>query len=112
MNHFKENLYRRKRDTGRIEGEITNFEAEKCTDGGFRRQQLESKEATVKRLLEIKDPREAQIAITTSKNLDLAEISQVLKRYMEIHNVTLAEMAYYPNGEQVLKPEMFQEDED
>ncbi len=73
---------------------------------------MESKEATVKRLLEIEDPREAQIAITTSKNLSLLEMSQVLTEYKKKHNVTGFEMAYYPNGEQVLKPEMFQEDED
>jgi len=62
---------------------------------------------TKEELLAIKNPHEAAIAISTEESLSLKEKMELLSRYETLHNITVDEMMYYPNGERVLKPEMF-----
>lgn len=58
--------------------------------------------------LAISNPNEAYLRLTLEENLPVDEIEKIMKLYMEKHNVTATEMAFYPNGERVLSLEMLQ----
>lgn len=58
-------------------------------------------------ILSIADPRQACIKISTDEELTLVEMDQLIMAYQEKHGVGMEEMCFYPNGERVLKPEMF-----
>ena len=58
-------------------------------------------------ILAIKDPREAYKALAMNKDIPLDVGEQILTEYREMYKVDEDEMAFYPNGERVLKPEMF-----
>lgn len=63
-------------------------------------------------IMEIKDPNEAmkQIALKVDREeLPVREMEDWIEEYKRIHNVTVDEMAYYPNGEQVVTEEIFWE---
>ncbi len=59
---------------------------------------------TREEIMKIENPHEALIEITSSKERSIAEMSEMITEYSTLHNITTGEMAYYPNGEQVLKP--------
>ena len=59
--------------------------------------------------LSMANPREACIKIWTDKELSLSEMEQIETAYQEKYGVGMEEMCFYPNGERVLKPEMFWE---
>lgn len=61
--------------------------------------------------LAITDPREACIKIWTDKELTLTEMEQIEMEYQAKYGVGMEEMCFYPNGERVLKAEMFWERE-
>ena len=69
---------------------------------------MENWDTKVERIMAIEDPREACIAIATDKELTLDIVEKLLEMYMERHNVDADEMGYYPDGERVLTPDMFQ----
>ncbi len=59
-----------------------------------------------KEIMELKDPYEAmkKIALKTwVEKLPLEEMMKATEKYAKIHGITEEEMAYYPNGEQVVK---------
>ncbi len=58
-------------------------------------------------ILAITDPNKAYFALAMDDEIPLDEMEKILDQYMEKYNVTQAEMAFYPNGEQVLAKEMF-----
>ena len=60
--------------------------------------------------LAITDPRKACIKISTDKELSLLEMDEIIMAYQEKYGVGMEEMCFYPNGERVLKPEMFWEE--
>ena len=62
---------------------------------------------TREEIMENKDPHQALIAIMTSKNFDLTEMSQMMEEYAKKYGITTDEMAFYPNGERVITPEIF-----
>lgn len=68
---------------------------------------MESMEEKRARIMAIEDPRKAYIAIATDREISLIEKEQLLDEYLKEHNVDEDEMAYYPNGERVLTPDMF-----
>ena len=68
---------------------------------------MENWDAKVERFMAIEDPREAYIAIATDKELTLDIVEKLVEMYMERHNVDEDEMAFYPDGERVLTPDMF-----
>ena len=69
---------------------------------------MESIEEKMARLLAIEDPHEAYIAIATDPALPLDIAEKLVDKYVEIHNIDEDDMAFYPDGERVLKSEMFQ----
>ncbi len=58
-------------------------------------------------ILEMTDPRQACIKISTDKELSLLEMEKIFLAYQKKHGVEMEEMCFYPNGERVLTPEMF-----
>ena len=70
---------------------------------------MESIEEKMARLLAIEDPHEAYIAIATDPELPLDIAEKLVDKYVEIHNIDEDDMAFYPNGEQVLTLEVYQE---
>ena len=68
---------------------------------------MENWETKVERLMAIEDPRKAYIAIATDQELRADEMEMLVHMYTEKHNVDSFEMAFYPNGEQVLTPDVF-----
>lgn len=61
-------------------------------------------------IMKISDPNEAmkQIALKVDREkLPVQEMEDQMEAYKRIHNVTVDEMAYYPNGEQVVTEELF-----
>ncbi len=68
---------------------------------------MKEAEKAMKEILAIKDSRKAYVALSAKKELSLDEGKNILEAYMEKYGVELHEMAYYPNGEQVVKPEVF-----
>lgn len=63
-------------------------------------------------IMKIEDPREALKAIVVKVHLEhlpLDEQDEMVERYMEIHNVDDLEMAFYPDGERVVTPELYWE---
>ena len=68
---------------------------------------MQATEKVMREILAIEDPREAYIALATNKEVPLDVGEKILEAYMEKHGVDEDEMAFYPNGERVLKPEMF-----
>lgn len=64
------------------------------------------------KIMEIEDPRKAfieMVMLIYRENLDLPLLLEAEEEYMAKHGVELEEMAFYPNGERVLTPEMFQD---
>ena len=68
----------------------------------------------IKRLIEeilaIKDPNEAYLRLalkTYEEDLSLDKWEEIVELYMEKYSVTHDDMAFTPNGEKVIKPEMF-----
>lgn len=62
-------------------------------------------------IMEMSDPRKAMVEMATlvhREHLDLTILEEKMDEYAEKHKVDLDEMTYYPNGERVLTPEMFQ----
>lgn len=57
-------------------------------------------------IMQIQNPQEAWKAIATS-GLPMDEILSMAQEYAEQNGIEIEEMAYYPNGEQVLSREMF-----
>ncbi len=58
-------------------------------------------------IMEMKNPRKALIAINEKvekEMLPLEEMAKAVEKYAEKHGITVEEMAYYPNGENVLQP--------
>ena len=68
---------------------------------------MQTFEKAMKEILAITDPREAYIALATNMDIPLDEGEKILEAYIEKYGVDEYEMAFYPNGERVLKPEMF-----
>lgn len=62
----------------------------------------------IQEILSISEPHMAYIRIATDQELSLEEGEIILQLYAEAHKVTFEEMAFYPNGERVLTPDMFQ----
>ena len=58
-------------------------------------------------ILAISNLNEAYLRLALDESLPLDEKEKILMLYEEKHNVTGDEMAFYPNGEQVLTEEMF-----
>lgn len=58
-------------------------------------------------ILAISNPNEAYLRLALDESLPLDEKEKILRQYEKKHNVTGDEMAFYPNGEQVLTEEMF-----
>lgn len=61
-------------------------------------------------IMGIKDPNEAmkQIALKVEREeLPVQEMEDWIEEYKRLYNVTVDEMAYYPNGEQVVTEELF-----
>lgn len=59
-----------------------------------------------KEIMELKDPHEAmkEIALKTwVEKLPLEEMVKAKEKYAKIHGIMEEEMAYYPNGDQVVK---------
>lgn len=72
---------------------------------------MKTYEEVLKEVLETKDPREAMIKIIMGwkeAKLGLTAIIEMMEAYMKKYGVEDYEMAYYPNGERVVSPEMFQ----
>ena len=60
-----------------------------------------------KTIMEMEDPHEALKAIMAKvekENLSVEEIEDKADEYANLHGITTWEMAFYPNGEQVLQP--------
>ena len=58
-------------------------------------------------IMKIKNPNEAMLTMekkVKAENLHPLDWLEMVEKYMEIHGVTMDEMAYYPNGEQVISP--------
>ncbi len=70
---------------------------------------METFQEKLERVLKIEDPHEAYIAASTDLELDLEELGSILEAYQKKYHVKSYEMAFYPNGERVLTPEMFQD---
>ena len=70
---------------------------------------MKSFEQIKQEMLSITDPRQAYIAISTNQELDLLEMHEITMAYREKYGVGMEEMAFYPNGERVLKAEMFRD---
>lgn len=56
-----------------------------------------------KEYLTINDPHEALRAIALSEKLSLEEMEEAVALYAELHGITVEEMSYYPNGENVIQ---------
>ncbi len=60
---------------------------------------------TWKEIMSIKDPNKALLEIENKvhlENLSLEEMEDMMEMYAEMHNTTTEQMAYYPNGENVI----------
>ncbi len=68
---------------------------------------MESIEEKIARILAIEDPHEAYITMATDWDIPLEVVEKLIGKYAEIHNIDEDDMAFYPDGERVLKPEMF-----
>ena len=53
--------------------------------------------------LTINDPHEALKTIALSEELSLEEIEEAVTMYAKLHGITVEEMSYYPNGENVIQ---------
>lgn len=74
--------------------------------------QQEQREGTVdwQKIMQNEDPNEAlkQIALKVDREgLPVQEMEDRIEEYKRINNVTVDEMAYYPNGDQVVTAELF-----
>ncbi len=69
---------------------------------------METFQEKLERILKIEDPHEACIAAATDWELPVDQLMAIIELYQDKHHVTANEMAFYPNGERVLTPEMFQ----
>ena len=64
----------------------------------------------MEQIMQMEDPHEALKAIMAgSKYLSLTEIFEVVERYLQLHQIDLDKMAFYPNGERVVTLEMVQD---
>lgn len=68
---------------------------------------MKTYEQKKREVLSITDPRKAYIKLATDKGLKLDEKDKLMTEYLEKYKVEAEEMAFYPNGERVLTPEMF-----
>ena len=53
-------------------------------------------------IMKIKNPNEAFKAIVTSTEFSLDEASELIDDYAAMHNITTEDMAYYPDGRNVV----------
>ena len=61
-------------------------------------------------VMEISDPRKAMVEMARLvhlQNLDLTILEQAMHEYAIKHDIELDEMTFYPNGENVLTPDLF-----
>lgn len=72
---------------------------------------MEAWEKKLAEIMEMEDPRKAYIELAMllhREHLPLTLGEEWIPQYMELHGIEDEnEMAYYPNGERVLTPEMF-----
>lgn len=61
----------------------------------------------MEKILAIEDSHEAYIAIATDRELSMDDMEKIVEKYTEVHNVDDWEMAFYPDGERVLTPDLF-----
>ena len=60
-----------------------------------------------KQIMEMHDPHKALLAIAEkieADDLGLVEMESRVEQYANLHEITTDEMAFYPNGERVIKP--------
>lgn len=58
-------------------------------------------------IMKIENPNEALLAMekkVETENLNFTEMIEMVEKYTKVHGITSDEMAYYPNGEQVITP--------
>ena len=70
---------------------------------------MESIEEKIARILAIEDPHEAYIEAGTDPELPMDIAEKIIDEYIKLHNIDEDDMAFYPNGEQVLTLEVYQE---
>lgn len=59
-------------------------------------------QALKRRIMEIKDPREAYKTIALEESLSMDERMDLVDQYAETHKIDPLEMAYYPDGTRVM----------
>lgn len=70
---------------------------------------MENWEKQMAEIMELEDPRKAYIELALlvhREQLPLTLWEEKLEEYMKRHNVDAYEMAFYPDGERVVTPDM------
>ncbi len=65
-------------------------------------------------IMKIQDPHKALLEIERKVHVEflpIQDMEDAVEKYIQIHGITLEEMAFYPNGDRVIGPPMGDEEE-